>query len=121
MTTYTPAPLDTRDIALSPSLQSLLEKLAENTHEVWSAQRIRDGWTHGPTRDDTAKKHSCLVPYADLPESERLAVTLYYMEDLRLKEIGEVLKLSESRVSRLLKAAEHHIEEFIRAREEDAA
>lgn len=42
---------------------------------------------------------------AALPERERLVVTLYYTEDLRLKEIGEVLKLSESRVSRLLAAA----------------
>jgi RNA polymerase sigma factor for flagellar operon FliA len=56
----------------------------------------------------------------ELPENERVAVTLYYLEDLRLKEIGEVLHLSESRVSRLLKAAEHRLEEHIRAREEKA-
>jgi RNA polymerase sigma factor for flagellar operon FliA len=56
-----------------------------------------------------------------LPETERLSITLYYMEDLRLKEIGRVLDLSESRVSRLLKSAEHHIEEHIRAKEDDAA
>lgn len=53
-----------------------------------------------------------------LPETARLAVTLYYMEDLRLKEIGLVLNLSESRVSRLLKAAEHQLEEYVRARED---
>ena len=29
------------------------------------------GWTYGPARDDAAKKHPCLVPYADLPESEK--------------------------------------------------
>jgi RNA polymerase sigma factor for flagellar operon FliA len=52
-----------------------------------------------------------------LPEAERLAVTLYYLEDLRLKEIGQVLNLSESRVSRLLKSAEHKLEEFVRAKE----
>ena len=55
-----------------------------------------------------------------LVESERLAVTLYYMEDLRLKEIGRVLNLSESRVSRILKSAEHQIEEYIRAKEDSA-
>jgi len=38
---------------------------------------------------------------------------------LRLKEIGQVLNLSESRVSRLLKSAEHRIEEHIRAKEEN--
>ena len=25
----------------------------------------------GPTRDDSHKKHPCLIPYADLPESEK--------------------------------------------------
>jgi RNA polymerase sigma factor for flagellar operon FliA len=40
-----------------------------------------------------------------LPRQERLVVTLYYREGLRLKEIGAVMQLSESRVSRLLSAA----------------
>jgi RNA polymerase sigma factor for flagellar operon FliA len=54
---------------------------------------------------------------AALPERERLAVTLYYLEDLRLKEIGQVLALSESRVSRVLNAALFHLAEYMRARE----
>jgi RNA polymerase sigma factor for flagellar operon FliA len=58
---------------------------------------------------------------AALPTSERLAITLYYLEDLRLKEIGYVLNLSESRVSRLLKSAEHAIEEYIRSRDNVSA
>jgi RNA polymerase sigma factor for flagellar operon FliA len=44
-----------------------------------------------------------------LPERERLVLTLYYMEELRLREIAEVLGLSESRVSRLLSAALSHV------------
>jgi len=40
-----------------------------------------------------------------LPEKERLAVTLYYSEDLNLKEIGEALGLTESRISQLLSQA----------------
>ncbi len=40
-----------------------------------------------------------------LPEKERLAVTLYYSEDLNLKEIGETLGLTESRISQLLSQA----------------
>jgi RNA polymerase sigma factor for flagellar operon FliA len=50
-----------------------------------------------------------------LDERERLIVTLYYLEDLRLKEIGAVLRLSESRVSRLLSAALFHLGEYLRA------
>jgi RNA polymerase sigma factor for flagellar operon FliA len=38
---------------------------------------------------------------AGLPERERLAITLYYEEDLTLKEIGEVLGVSESRVCQM--------------------
>jgi RNA polymerase sigma factor for flagellar operon FliA len=40
-----------------------------------------------------------------LPEKERLAVTLYYNEDLNLKEIGETLGLTESRISQIISQA----------------
>ncbi len=36
-----------------------------------------------------------------LPERERLVLSLYYVEELNLKEIGEVLNISESRVSQI--------------------
>jgi RNA polymerase sigma factor for flagellar operon FliA len=36
-----------------------------------------------------------------LPERERLVLSLYYDEELNLKEIGEVLGVSESRISQL--------------------
>lgn len=37
----------------------------------------------------------------DLPERQRLVLSLYYYEDLNLKEIGRVLRVTESRVSQL--------------------
>jgi len=37
-----------------------------------------------------------------LPEREQLVMQLYYVEELNLKEIGEVLEVSESRVSQIL-------------------
>jgi len=36
-----------------------------------------------------------------LPEKEKLMMALYYQEDLNLKEIGQVLDVSESRVSQI--------------------
>ena len=36
-----------------------------------------------------------------MPEREKLVVTLYYYEELTLREIGEVLGVTESRVSQL--------------------
>jgi len=71
MTSYVPEPLDTSSVELPVSLQRLLERLAENTHDVWAATRISQGWSFGTLRDDAAKKHPCLVPYSELPESEK--------------------------------------------------
>jgi RNA polymerase sigma factor for flagellar operon FliA len=36
-----------------------------------------------------------------LPEREKLMMALYYEQDLNLREIGEVLEVSESRVCQL--------------------
>ena len=41
---------------------------------------------------------------ADLPEREQTVMQLYYVEELNLKEIGEVLGVSESRISQILSA-----------------
>ena len=43
---------------------------------------------------------------SQLPDNMRNAIAMYHYEDMRMKEIGEVLQLSESRVSRLLAEAE---------------
>ena len=32
---------------LAGKLEELVEKLAENTHMVWSKERIQQGWTYG--------------------------------------------------------------------------
>jgi hypothetical protein len=68
---YQPTPIDTAEVELPLSLQRLVEALSENNHNVWARGRIGDGWTWGPQRDDAKKRHPCLVPYADLPESEK--------------------------------------------------
>ncbi|MDH4479655.1 MAG: RNA polymerase sigma factor FliA [Rhodoferax sp.] len=41
---------------------------------------------------------------ADLPERDQLLMSLYYVEELNLKEIGEILGVTESRISQLLTA-----------------
>jgi RNA polymerase sigma factor for flagellar operon FliA len=38
---------------------------------------------------------------AELPEKERLVLSLYYFEELTMKEVGKVLRLTESRISQL--------------------
>ena len=46
-------------------------------------------------------KHMISSAINDLPEKQRLVLSLYYYEDLNLKEIGRVLDVTESRVSQL--------------------
>ena len=71
MDKYIPQPIDTSAIQLPQELNPLVEQMAKNVHEVWAAGRIADGWTYGEKRDDEAKTHPCLVPYEELPESEK--------------------------------------------------
>lgn len=69
--TYTPAPLDTRDVELRKELNGLIEEMARNVHDVWAQGRIAEGWTWGEERDDKRKTHPCLVPYEELSDAER--------------------------------------------------
>ena len=49
----------------------------------------------------TEQKEALAEAIQRLPEREKLVVTLYYYEELTLREIGEVLGVTESRVSQL--------------------
>ena len=68
---YQPEPIDTSRVKLPSGLLELMERLAENAHDNWAVKRIAEGWTFGPKRDDAALKHPDLVPYNDLPDSEK--------------------------------------------------
>ena len=88
MSNYTPTPIETADIILPGEIANLTEKLAENAHDVWALSRIKEGWTYGEKRDDAAKTHPCLVPYNDLPESEK-----DYDRDTAMQTIKLIIKL----------------------------
>lgn len=44
---YKPAPLDLSYIKLTPTQEAMVDKLAENAHNVWARDRVRQGWTYG--------------------------------------------------------------------------
>jgi RyR domain-containing protein len=71
VTTYNPQPINTSGVELDASLYDLIEHLAESNHDNWALQRIHDGWTCGPVRNDQVKHHPDLVPYGELPELEK--------------------------------------------------
>ncbi|KAM6311510.1 ryanodine receptor 3 [Aegotheles albertisi] len=65
---YKPAPLDLSEVKLLPSQELLVDKLAENAHNVWAKDRIKQGWTYGIQQDLKNKRNPRLVPYALLDE-----------------------------------------------------
>jgi RyR domain len=69
--TYQPKPIDTSNVQLPAALLALIEQLAENAHNLYARQRMGEGWRYGPQRNDVTKENPTLVPYQDLPESEK--------------------------------------------------
>ncbi|MBP3638766.1 MAG: Ryanodine receptor Ryr [Muribaculaceae bacterium] len=81
---YIPQPEDTAGVEIPAELMELAEQMARNVHEVWARSRMAQGWTWGPERDDAARRHPCLVPYDELPESEKEYDRATSQETLRL-------------------------------------
>uniref|UniRef100_A0AAR2JWV0 Ryanodine receptor 1 n=1 Tax=Pygocentrus nattereri TaxID=42514 RepID=A0AAR2JWV0_PYGNA len=65
---YKPAPLDLSHVKLTPNQNQLVEKLAENGHNVWARDRVRQGWTYSIVQDIMNKRNPRLVPYNLLDE-----------------------------------------------------
>ncbi|XP_051233720.1 ryanodine receptor 2 [Dicentrarchus labrax] len=68
---YRPAPVDLRQFLLSPAHEEAVNLLAENDHNVWARERIKQGWTYGTQQDVKAKRSPYLVPYSLLDEKSR--------------------------------------------------
>lgn len=45
-----------------------IEQYAILEHDDWMEGKIKDGWSYASTRDDSQKKHNCLVPWSQLSE-----------------------------------------------------
>jgi RNA polymerase sigma factor for flagellar operon FliA len=60
-----------------------------------------DAVTPAAALDETELREALGEAISRLPEREKLVVTLYYYEELTLREIGDVLGVTESRVSQL--------------------
>jgi len=72
-TTFTPNPADLSGIPEDARIRRLSMILAENSHEVWAVNKIKNGFVYGPERCDSGnrKTHPLLVPYHELPDSEK--------------------------------------------------
>ncbi|MBR5782519.1 MAG: hypothetical protein IKY27_11175 [Bacteroidales bacterium] len=89
MKTYIPKPIDVSDVKLEDDLTELREAIAENAHEIWALERMGQGWTYGPQRDDAKKENPCMVPYSQLPEKEKDFDRNMAMDTIKLlKKLG---------------------------------
>jgi RNA polymerase sigma factor for flagellar operon FliA len=119
----TPEQLAERSGLSVDEIVECLEAMRFIKPDRWSdlADVIDQSW-RGPSDlpEELVEREEMVTLVADLiqqlPERERLTLTLYYSEELNLAEIGEVLGLSESRVSRLLASARFQLKESIRWR-----
>lgn len=68
---YQPKPINVDMKSLPAELEGLVEALAENVHDQWTLERMRQGWTWGEHRDDDKKKHPGIVPYDMLTDDEK--------------------------------------------------
>ena len=91
---YDPSPIGLDDVVLSDDLTELQEAIAENAHEIWAKNRRDQGWSYGPERNDQKKETPDMVPYCNLPESEKLYDREMAMQTLKLvKKLGfEIVK-----------------------------
>lgn len=81
------------------------------------AGNVPEETSDGPTARVQVKEQQALLAdgIESLADQERQVLTMYYMEDLRLREIGEVIGLSEARVSRALASAKFRLREYVRS------
>jgi RNA polymerase sigma factor FliA len=99
--------------ALDESLSDISRSSIGALDELWSVSGEGDqislldtiedttGARPADALDETETKELIADAISRLPEREKLVVTLYYYEELTLREIGEVLGVTESRVSQL--------------------
>ncbi|XP_058254474.1 ryanodine receptor 2 isoform X2 [Hemibagrus wyckioides] len=68
---YRAAPVDQSGVSLNTAQEALVEALAENQHNIWSREQIRQGWSYAPQQDIKGKRSPQLVPFTLLDERSR--------------------------------------------------
>ena len=112
---YAPLPIDISDVVLSNDIIELREAIAENAHEVWAQNRKAEGWTYGPERNDALKQTPDMVPYAQLPESEKMYDREMAMQTISLmRKLGyDIVKNSKTTLYNTLKYRLQHASEEV--------
>ncbi len=71
------APEWVRESARAGVVKAIAGATPEELHDAWLNDKVRDGWRYGPTKDEKAKTHPCMVKYSALPEEHRRKDAIY--------------------------------------------
>lgn len=66
------------------------------SHAVWMHYKQQEGWVYGEEKDVEKKTHPCLVPYEQLPESQRVKDFLF---STIVKQTNELVKTLKNSIS----------------------
>lgn len=75
-----------------------VETLAAVEHERWMDEKLSEGWSAGPERDDIQKIHPSLIPYEELSEDEK------EKDRETIRQIPRILSLVDFQVYRRSKS-----------------
>ncbi|MDR1440179.1 MAG: FliA/WhiG family RNA polymerase sigma factor [Clostridiales bacterium] len=79
-----------------------LDEAAEQNNELYDSQEFEDGSDSPAKQAEASELKELLASEIDkLSEKEKTVVSFYYYDELTLKEISEIMKVSESRISQL--------------------
>ncbi len=94
------------------SLDAPLSSLAQDDEVTSLSELLEDAGSRGPAEEVEQREMTALLQDAleRLPERERILLSLYYYEELTMKEISKVMEISESRVCQL------HMQAILRLR-----
>lgn len=89
-------------LAEDPTITSLYDKKGSSEESMEIIDTIQDGrLTPHEEMEEKDVKKELEIALKKLPERERMIMVLYYHENMTLKEIGETIEISESRVCQL--------------------
>lgn len=75
-------------------LNALAGQTPEELHDSWCENKLRDGWTYGPVKNEKYKQHPCLIPYEELDFDQKMkdfafhAVVRAFYDDHKEKTRG---------------------------------
>ncbi|QDT33572.1 sigma-70 family RNA polymerase sigma factor [Thalassoglobus polymorphus] len=98
-------------------VEKCLVAMRMNYPESWSEELLpytrRSDNSVQEEQSEHEQQHVLAKAIEKLADRPRAVITLYYLDDLTLKQIGQVLGLSESRVSRILTKTELELKQMV--------